>query len=132
MIKHSRMALALASVLSAAGCANSVSRTMSSALSSAPDWFDERREEVSGQGYPNVSSVPVAPPKTSAAETERVRQEQEALLAEAEVIKQDPSAQSPVESGHEDPADWAARIRREFDFEEETPQEGLVEEPELP
>lgn len=42
-----------------AGCA-STAGSVRDAVSSAPDWYGERRNEIVGKGYPDISAVPDA------------------------------------------------------------------------
>mgnify|MGYP003112421496 CR=1 FL=1 len=119
MIRNAGVYLALAATLGAGGCANSVSKTMSTALASAPDWFDERREEVAGNGYPELSAIPPTPKKTSVAELKQIESEQDQLQIEAKDLEADSLAKSGIETGRESPTEWANRVRAEFPDEEE-------------
>ena len=132
MMKHSRLAVTLMAVSFLPGCAQSVSQSMGRALASAPDWFDERRDEVAGEGYPEFSEVPEQPAPLPATEKQKVISEQDQLLSEAKGLRADPKAQTPKESGKESPSDLAARIREEVENGVEASQSGLVEETKLP
>ncbi|MGH1422735.1 MAG: hypothetical protein ACRBEQ_13050 [Hyphomonas sp.] len=40
------------------GCTNSFGKVQG-AISSAPDWYDNRKTEIRGAGYPNLTEVPL-------------------------------------------------------------------------
>lgn len=47
----------IALLLTSAGCANSFEK-IKDVASGAPDWYDSAREEIIGEGYPNIGSTP--------------------------------------------------------------------------
>ncbi len=48
----------LAACLMLSGCSGSFNK-MRSVVAEAPDWYETRRVEIRGEGYPNVAEVPV-------------------------------------------------------------------------
>lgn len=46
----------ISSLLGVSSCAGSMSK-MRQAVSDAPDWYDERRVEIRGDGYPRITRV---------------------------------------------------------------------------
>lgn len=44
-------------LLSAGGCTNSFAR-VADTIAAAPDWYEARRKEVRGEGYPDISRIP--------------------------------------------------------------------------
>ncbi len=57
-MKNTAILLLSASILGLSGCTNSFSK-VSTAMKDAPDWYEQRRKEVRGEGYPELSEVPV-------------------------------------------------------------------------
>ncbi len=97
-----------------AGCVSNVKNQVVSAVEKAPEWFENRRDEVVGQGYPDLRDVPQGS-QYAQQDKDKLRTEDEALLAEAENIRKDPQARSPSEEeDREDPNDWADDVRSEF------------------
>lgn len=97
----------------ASGCATNVSESVTNALSSAPEWFDDRKTEVKGEGYPEFTDVPSVPEvRASAKSTNR---EIEKLMSEAEDLMSDPKAVSPHGEERRDPSIWAASVRAELE-----------------
>lgn len=112
MIKSIRIVCLLVAGVATTSCATNVSEVVKSVVETAPDWYEERRTEVAGEGYPDVRKVPVAPEKVISVKD--VQEATEDLLSEAEKLEADPMATSPAEEDREDPATWAARIRAEI------------------
>lgn len=112
MTKSIRIVCLLVAGVATTSCATNVSEVVKSVVETAPEWYEERRTEVAGEGYPDVRKVPVAPKDIIS--VNEVRQATEDLLAEAEKLEADPMATSPAEEEREDPATWAARVRAEI------------------
>lgn len=75
------------------GCTNSFTRVRE-AVNHAPDWYDARRTEIRGEGYPEIIDVPVLAKKDVPGKT------LEASKARGEVLRaefQDVRAASPAD-----------------------------------
>ncbi len=59
-MKNTAIPLLSVSVLLIAGCTNSFSRVRE-AVNQAPDWYDARRKEIRGEGYPKLAEVQEIP-----------------------------------------------------------------------
>ncbi len=116
MKKQTLLPLLLLGLTTGSGCANSVSETLSSALASAPDWYEDRKTEVKGEGYPQFTEVPATP--TVSAGKGVTEQQVAELFLEAEVMRRDPRAISPSEEDRPDPRSWANSVRAELDAAE--------------
>ena len=57
-MKNTAIPLIGVSCLLLAGCAGSFAKVRG-AMAQAPDWYDERRTEIRGEGYPELIEVPV-------------------------------------------------------------------------
>ena len=95
------------------GCASSVTETISTAVADAPDWFKERREELSTQDYPDLRDIPKEPVEHQT--LEQAELERDLLLEEAKELEADPKALSPTEEGRPDPSVWADEVRDELE-----------------
>ncbi len=56
-MKFIAILLPVAASLALAGCTSSFSK-VSQAVKDAPDWYDDRRKEVRGEGYPELAEIP--------------------------------------------------------------------------
>ena len=59
-MKNTTIPLLSVSILLLAGCSSSFSRVRE-AINQAPDWYDARRKEIRGEGYPKLSEVQEIP-----------------------------------------------------------------------
>ncbi|KCZ94420.1 hypothetical protein [Hyphomonas johnsonii] len=75
-MKNTTIPLIGVSCLLLVGCTSSFSKARQ-AINQAPDWYDARRDEIAGEGYPQLVDIPTIAPgakpgKTLAASEERV------------------------------------------------------------
>ena len=107
-----RMILSLAAVSSVGGC-STFGDALGSAVIDAPEWFQARREEVRGDGYPKLKDMPANPDMAAfSASAEAEKNELLAFLAE---LDKDPNAQTLTDKAdRETPEAWASRIREEL------------------
>jgi len=90
------------------GCAGSFER-VAAMRAQAPEWYEARKVEFRGEGYPSLSSVPVAVPGTNPlAKLELSEAEVNAAL---ERFNNDPRAEGAVETPEEMRA-WALEVKR--------------------
>ena len=81
-------------------------------ISNAPDWFQQRRVEIRGEGYPSFGDVPAdALEKTTQA---NLQLSKEQILKAQELFARHPRAVPPV-LRPEDIAEMASRLRRPID-----------------
>ncbi|WP_156942322.1 hypothetical protein [Hyphomonas adhaerens] len=59
-MKNTTIPLLSVSILLIAGCSNSFTRVRA-AIDQAPDWYDGRRKEIRGEGYPKLAEVQEIP-----------------------------------------------------------------------
>ena len=59
-MKNTTIPLLSVSLLLVAGCTNSFTRVRE-AINQAPDWYDARRKEIRGEGYPKLAEVKEIP-----------------------------------------------------------------------
>ena len=98
--------------LSVAGCANNVSKTMTAAIAGAPEWFEERRDEMAGDDYPKLNSVPSE--QAEFVGRAQIETEQEELIGEAQEIESDPRSFERTEKERKEALAWAKSIRDGF------------------
>jgi hypothetical protein len=60
IMKNTAIPLLSVSILLIAGCSNSFGRVRE-AINQAPDWYDARRQEIRGEGYPKLAEVQEIP-----------------------------------------------------------------------
>lgn len=89
------------------GCAGSLSKVQG-AVNAAPDWYDERRAEIGGEGYPDLVEVPKNIDPQSLASDPIASEARAAQLRE--VFESDARAQIPDQSV----AEIADDIRAQF------------------
>jgi hypothetical protein len=75
-MKNTTILLIGVSAIALVGCTNSFSKVRG-AMKDAPEWYEQRRKEVRGEGYPKLADVPVIdeaskPGKSLPATAERV------------------------------------------------------------
>ena len=105
-----RIGLTLGLTLAVAGCASSVGNT----LDVAPDWFEERRSDLSDDGYPSLQTASQLSSEIS--DVPWVQIQQDLSSAQAEMDMNDPG---PVTITAEDMRSWAEeQIRLEDKGEE--------------
>ena len=91
-----------------AGCSSSLDRVRDM-RAQAPDWYEARKTEFRGVGYPSIFSVPV--PSTSNDTLRKLELSEAETLAALELFNNDPRAELPTESADEIMA-WAIDLRR--------------------
>ena len=80
-------------------------------IANTPDWFQERRVEIRGEGYPDLSEVPS---ETNVLEVgNRLRATEKATRAELDAFLQDPRNE-PVNLTSEEIAQRGAQLRDVF------------------
>ena len=94
-----RFALIILMAASATGCVSAVSES----IDAAPEWFDARRAELSGQGYPSLKQASNLEFETGLAPWREI--EQDLNIALREMKQQDPG---PVTTTEADMRAWAA------------------------
>tara|TARA_R110000787_G_scaffold72118_11_gene160771 strand:- start:17001 stop:17447 length:447 start_codon:yes stop_codon:yes gene_type:complete len=109
-MKNTTIPLLGVSCLLLAGCTGSYSQ-MRDAVNQAPDWYETRRAEIRGEGYPKLVEVPTIteenlPGKTLPASAERVNELTAAFAANAR-------AELPA-NGPAEIAAVGAEIRQQF------------------
>lgn len=91
-----------------AGCASSIERVQAM-RQQAPDWYEARKLEFRGEGYPDLNSVPaLSPPGETRRKLELSEEETLAALAK---FNADPRAVPVTETAEEMQA-WARQVRR--------------------
>jgi len=91
-----------------AGCSSSIERVQSM-RAQAPDWYEARKVEFRGEGYPDLNSVPEL--STPGVSLRQLRMSEAETLAALELFTSDPRAQGPAETPEEILA-WAQEVRR--------------------
>lgn len=91
-----------------AGCASSVEKVQS-LRSQAPDWYEARKVEFRGEGYPDLNSIPDPTPRKRT--LKRLRMSEADVNAALEVFYADPRAEGAVETPEEIRA-WARETKR--------------------
>lgn len=105
-----RIGLTLGLTLAVAGCASSVGNT----LDVAPDWFEERRSDLSHDGYPSLQTASQLSSEIS--DVPWVQIQQDLSSAQAKMDMNDPG---PVTITAEDMRSWAEEQIRLVDKGEE-------------
>lgn len=91
-----------------AGCAGSIEKVQAM-RAEAPEWYEDRKLEFRGEGYPDLNTVP---PLSSQRDTRTKLALSEAeTLAVLEQFNSDPRARGAVETPDEIRA-WALQVRR--------------------
>ena len=95
------------SMLIVAGCASSMDR-LSDMREAAPEWYEARKTELAGEGYPSLGDVPRnATYRRQQAQLVLTREEQDQILA---AFNADPRSE-PVNVTPEDILAWSAELR---------------------
>ena len=90
------------------GCTSSIERVQAM-RAQAPDWYEARKVEFRGEGYPDLNSIPEL---SAPGETLRKLELSEAeTLAALELFNSDPRAQAPQETPAQIRA-WALEVKR--------------------
>ena len=90
------------------GCASSIERVQAM-RAEAPEWYEARKVEFRGEGYPDLNSVPEL---SDRGRTLRKLELSEAeTLATLELFNSDPRAQAPQETPAQIRA-WALEVKR--------------------
>ena len=91
-----------------AGCASSFEK-VKTMRAEAPDWYEARKVEFRGEGYPSLASVPETAPSYDPLRKLEVSEAE--VRAALERFNSDPRAQGAVETADEMRA-WAVEVRR--------------------
>ena len=91
-----------------AGCASSVEKVQS-LRAQAPDWYEARKVEFRGEGYPSLSDIPQNTPRDRT--MRRLQISEAETLAALEVFSTHPRGQLAVETPEEIRA-WALEVKR--------------------
>lgn len=90
------------------GCSSSLER-VKAMRAEAPEWYEARKVEFRGEGYPSLASVPV--PATGESAARRLELSEAEVLAALERFNSDPRAAGAAETPEAIRA-WAAEERR--------------------
>ena len=91
-----------------AGCTNSIEKVQS-LRAQAPDWYEARKVEFRGEGYPDLNSVPEL--QAGDDPRQKLALSEEETLAALAMFNADPRARASTETAEEMMA-WAAEVRR--------------------
>ncbi len=91
-----------------AGCAGSLEKVQTM-RAQAPDWYDARKVEFRGEGYPDISAIPVL--QDDYDPVRKLELSEEETLAALEMFNNDPRADGSIESASSIRA-WALEVRR--------------------
>jgi|GEM_PF-3824280 len=119
MFKFCRIASVLAIPVLVASCASGVETRVEQAEENAPNWYEQKKEEVLGRGYPEFSSIPTESPRGPI--PQEILDGEADIDAQLEALKIDPKAKTPEEDGLENPSVWAQKKREEI-------EKGLLED----
>lgn len=90
------------------GCSSSIDRVRDM-RAQAPDWYEARKTEFRGEGYPSLFSVPERMAGENPAT--KIQMSEEETLAALAMFNSDPRAALPVETP-EDILAWAQEVKR--------------------
>lgn len=90
------------------GCSNSIDRVRDM-RAQAPDWYEARKTEFRGEGYPSLFSVPEK--RAGADPARKIELSEAETLAALALFNSDPRAVPPVETPDEIHA-WAREVKR--------------------
>ena len=93
-----------------AGCAGSLDKVRDM-RAQAPEWYEARKVEFRGEGYPNLASVPDPPDRAVYDPVRKLELSEAETLAAQEMFNNHPRAALPEEIPEELIA-WAAEVRR--------------------
>ena len=122
-MKNTTIPLVGVSLLLLVGCTSSFAKVRS-AVNQAPDWYDTRRAEIRGEGYPALVDVPTVSAKNRPGTTLPAAEQRVAGLR-AEFID-NARAELPA-NGPAEIAAVGAEIRQQFAGLEDTPGNFLTE-----
>lgn len=88
------VSLAIA-ILGVSACANSFAKVRDAAAG-APEWYDEAREEIIGEGYPDLGSMPSLSQEELDASSNALTMSREDILAAQRLFATDKRAITPV------------------------------------
>ena len=91
-----------------AGCAGSIEKVQS-LRAQAPDWYEARKVEFRGEGYPEFGSIPERTPRKRT--MRRLRLSEAETLAALDMFYTDPRAAEASETPDE-MRTWALEVRR--------------------
>lgn len=91
-----------------AGCAGSFEKVQAM-RAQAPDWYDARKVEFRGEGYPDLNSIPEL--SADYRPLRKLELSEEETLAALEMFSSNPRATLPTETADEILA-WAREVRR--------------------
>ncbi|MEM7329686.1 MAG: hypothetical protein AAF437_13170 [Pseudomonadota bacterium] len=91
-----------------AGCAGSIEKVQAM-RAEAPDWYEARKVEFRGEGYPDLNSIPE--PRTDYDPVRKLEMSEEEALAALATLQNDPRSEVATETPEEIAA-WAAEVKR--------------------
>lgn len=91
-----------------AGCAGSIEKVQTM-RAEAPDWYEARKVEFRGEGYPDFSSIPEA--RTDYDPVRKLELSEEETQAALALFNEDPRSELAVETPEQIQA-WAEETRR--------------------
>ncbi len=91
-----------------AGCSSSFEK-VKTMRAQAPDWYEARKVEFRGEGYPSLASVPETPPDYNP--LRKLQLSEEEVRAALVRFNSDPRAEGAVETPESMRA-WAMEVRR--------------------
>lgn len=90
------------------GCTSSIEKVQAM-RAQAPDWYEARKVEFRGEGYPDLNSVPEL--QAGDDPRQKLALSEEETLAALAMFNADPRAQASTETAEQIMA-WAAEVRR--------------------
>ncbi|MEL7111306.1 MAG: hypothetical protein AAFZ74_08425 [Pseudomonadota bacterium] len=90
------------------GCTSSIERVQAM-RAEAPEWYEARKVEFRGEGYPDLSSVPEL--SDSGRTLKKLELSEAETLAALQLFNSDPRAQAPEETPEQIRA-WALEVKR--------------------
>ncbi|MEM7638376.1 MAG: hypothetical protein AAF269_04865 [Pseudomonadota bacterium] len=91
-----------------AGCAGSIEKVQAM-RADAPDWYEARKVEFRGEGYPDLNSIPE--PRTDYDPVAKLELSEAETLAALAMFKNNPRSEPATETPDEI-RDWAAEVKR--------------------
>ncbi|MEL7103729.1 MAG: hypothetical protein AAGL97_14345 [Pseudomonadota bacterium] len=91
-----------------AGCAGSIEKVQSM-RAEAPDWYEARKVEFRGEGYPSLNSIPE--PRTDYDPVAKLELSEAETLAALAIFENDPRSELATETPEEILA-WASEVKR--------------------
>lgn len=116
--------LASGGAASLTGCASSLD-AMRDTVAGAPEWYDERRAEVRGEGYPEIGRVPeLTPEQASLSNLDQTR----ADVSETEALFLSDLRAVPAGLELDEMLEWARETKAEFAQAADEPANHLTPE----